>query len=573
MADTSATITTDITSSDRLDKSPTGINGLDEITEGGLPKGRPTLVCGSAGSGKTLLAMQFLAHGAVQYDEPGVFMAFEETAEDLTKNFASLGFDLRTLTSANKLLIDYVYIDLSEIEETGDYDLEGLFIRLGSAIDAVGAKRVVLDTIEALFSGFKNDTILRSELRRLFKWLKDRGVTAIVTGERGEATLTRYGLEEYVADCVILLDARMEEQIATRRLRIVKYRGSRHGTNEYPFLIEDDGISVLPITSLGLAHIASSERISSGIERLDNMLDGKGYYRGTSVLISGTAGTGKTSFAAHFVDAACKRGERSLYFAFEESPSQIIRNMRSIGIDLEPWEKAGLLQIRSLRPMAFGLEMHLAEMHRYIDKFRPRVVILDPISNLVNVGTSGDVRSMLTRLIDYLKTQGITAFCTSLVDYEESAQGGQGVSSLMDSWLKLAMFENDSERNRGISIIKSRGMKHSNQIREFLLTDEGVKILDVYLGPQGGLLMGAARVAQEAKEMADITARGLEVERKKRELEGRLQSLNAQMAALRSEFDAEEVELRKLASEEELRDQALAKSRGDMARLRSADST
>jgi circadian clock protein KaiC len=571
MSDASATTNTNL---ERLAKSPTGIRGLDEITGGGLPQGRPTLVCGGAGSGKTLLSMQFLAQGAIQYGEPGVFVAFEETADELSKNFASLGFDLKELIEMDKILIDYIYIDSSEIEETGEYDLEGLFIRLGSAIDSIGAKRVVLDTLEVLFSGFKNEAILRSELRRLFRYLKTKGVTAIVTGERGDATLTRFGLEEYVADCVILLDARMEEQIATRRLRIIKYRGSKHGTNEYPFLIEDDGISVLPITSLGLDHSAFTETISSGIERLDNMLDGRGYYRGSSVLISGTAGTGKTSFAAHFAAAACARGERSLYFAFEESPSQIIRNMRSIGIDLEPWLKTGLLQIRSLRPMAFGLEMHLADMHRYIDSFKPQVVILDPISNLINVGTPNDVKSMLTRLIDYLKTEGITAFSTSLVDYEESGGvAGQGVSSLMDTWLKLTMFENDNERNRGISIIKSRGMKHSNQIREFLLTDEGVKLMDVYLGPQGGLLMGSARVAQEARENDEIMARDQKAERKRRELEGRLKSLDAQMAVLRAEFETEEEELKKLTREDELRSKSLAQSRSDMAKLRKADAS
>jgi circadian clock protein KaiC len=571
MADASATTNTSL---ERLEKSPTGIRGLDEITEGGLPQGRPTLVCGGAGSGKTLLSMQFLAQGAMQFGEPGVFVAFEETADELSKNFASLGIDLKKLTQMNKILIDYIYIDSSEIEETGEYDLEGLFIRLGTAIDSIGAKRVVLDTIEVLFSGFKNEAILRSELRRLFRYLKSKGVTAIVTGERGDASLTRFGLEEYVADCVILLDARMEEQIATRRLRIIKYRGSKHGTNEYPFLIEDDGISVLPITSLGLDHSAFNETVSSGIERLDNMLDGKGYYRGSSVLISGTAGTGKSSFAAHFAAAACKRGERSLYFAFEESPSQIIRNMRSIGIDLEPWVKAGLLQIRSLRPMAFGLEMHLADMHRYIENFKPQVIILDPISNLVNVGTTNDVRSMLTRLIDYLKKEGITAFCTSLVDLQDSrGEAGQGVSSLMDTWLKLTMFENDNERNRGISIIKSRGMKHSNQVREFLLTDEGVKLMDVYLGPQGGLLMGSARVAQEARENEEIMARNQKAERKRRELEGKLKSLDAQMAVLRAEFETEEEELKKLSAEDEHRSKSLAQSRSEMAKLRKADAS
>ncbi len=557
----------------QLEKAPTGIAGLDEITGGGLPRGRPTLVTGSAGSGKTLLSMQFLAQGAVQNNEPGVFIAFEETAEELTRNFASLGFDLDRLIAGGQMLIDYVKIDPSEIEETGDYDLEGLFIRLGCAIDTIGAKRVVLDTIEALFSGFKNDAILRAELIRLFRWLKDKGVTAIVTGERGEHSLTRYGLEEYVADCVILLDNRMENQIATRRLRIIKYRGSNHGTNEYPFLIEEDGISVLPLTSLRLEHSASAERISTGIERLDNMLDGMGYYRGSSILISGTAGTGKTSFAIHFVDAACRRGERCIYFAFEESPGQIVRNMRSIGLDLEPWINKGLLQIRSMRPMAFGLEMHLLDILRHIDKFQPEVVIFDPVSNLINVGATEDVKSMLTRLIDYMKSKGTTAICTSLVDIEDEGQTGQGVSSLIDTWLKLRIFETDSERNHGISVIKSRGMRHSNQIREFLLTDQGVKIMDVYLGNQGGLLMGSARAAQEAREDELMSASDLENERKKGELERKLRTLKAKMDLLNFEFETEEEELKLLAKEEEKRSRDLAQSRGEMARTRDADAT
>lgn len=557
----------------QLEKALTGIDGLDEITGGGLPRGRPTLVTGNAGSGKTLLSMQFLVQGAAQYNEPGVFMAFEETAEELNRNFASLGFDLDKLIAGGQIRIDYVKIDPSEIEETGDYDLEGLFIRLGSAIDAIGAKRVVLDTIEVLFSGFKNDAILRAELRRLFRWLKDKGVTAIVTGERGEKALTRYGLEEYVADCVIMLDNRMENQIATRRLRIIKYRGSSHGTNEYPFLIEEDGISVLPVTSLRLEHTAPIDRISTGIERLDNMLDGIGYYRGSSILISGTAGTGKTSLANHFVDAACRRGERCIYFAFEESPSQIVRNMRSIGIDLEPWIDKGLLQIRSMRPMAFGLEMHLLDVLRHIDKFQPEVVVFDPISNLINVGVTEDVKSMLTRLVDYMKSREITVICTSLVDIEDEGQTGQGVSSLMDTWLRLRMFETDSERNRGISVIKSRGMAHSNQIREFLLTDQGVQIMDVYLGKQGGLLMGSARTAQEAREGELMLASDLENERKKRAQERKLRSLKAKMDLLHSEFETEEEELELLVKEEVKRSQEMVQNRGEMARTRNADAS
>jgi len=557
-----------------LEKTPTGINGLDDITDGGLPKGRPTLVCGSAGSGKTLMAMEFLVKGAKKYDEPGVFMAFEETEEELAKNFASLGFDLDDLAAKNKLVVDYVHIDKSEIEETGEYDLEGLFIRLGLAIDSIGAKRVALDTLEVLFSGFQNEAILRSELRRLFRWLKNKGVTAIVTGERGESSLTRYGLEEYVADCVILLDNRMEEQIATRRLRIIKYRGSKHGTNEYPFLVEEDGISVLPITSLGLKHEASTERISTGIGRLDTMFTGQGYYRGTTVLISGTAGTGKTSFAAEFARATCEQGERCLYFAFEESPSQIIRNMNSIGIDFQPYIDTGLMQISASRPMAYGLEMHLIAMFRLIDKFEPTSVIIDPISNMTNVGTQTDVKFMLTRLIDYLKFKNITAVCTSLVEHESTeGMNAQGISSLMDTWINLRFFENNGERNRGISVIKSRGMEHSNQIREYLVTDHGIEIQDVYLGPSGGLLMGSSRAAQEAKEMAETVTQSKNVIRRKRELESKLKSLDAQITTLSSQFEAEKEEFNKLSSEDTLRIEALAKDRSEMARIRKADAS
>lgn len=516
--------------------------------------------------------MEFLVKGAKQYDEPGVFMAFEETEEELAKNFASMGFDLDDLVANNKLIVDYVYIDKSEIEETGEYDLEGLFIRLGLAIDSIGAKRVVLDTLEVLFSGFQNVAILRSELRRLFRWLKNKGVTAIVTGERGESSLTRYGLEEYVADCVILLDNRMEEQIATRRLRIIKYRGSRHGTNEYPFLIEEDGISVLPITSLGLEHEVSAERISTGIERLDTMLGGQGYYRGTTVLISGTPGIGKTSFAAEFAKAACERGERCLYFAFEESPSQIIRNMRSIDIDFQPYIDTGLMQISASRPMAYGLEMHLIAMRRLIDRFEPAIVIADPISNLTNVGTQADVMFTLTKLIDYLKLKTITAVCTSLVEHESIEDiNAQGISSLMDTWISLRFFENDNERNRGVSVIKSRGMPHSNQIREYLLTDHGVEIKDVYLGPSGGLLMGSSRAGQEAKELAEAVTQSKNEARRKRELESKLKSLDAQITALSSEFEVQKEELDKLTSEDALRSKALANDRSEMAGIRKAD--
>lgn len=555
-----------------LKKTPTGISGLDDITYGGLPEGRTTLVYGSAGSGKTLMAMEFLVKGAENYGEPGVFMAFEETAEDLAENFASMGFDLDSLEARNKLIVDYVRIEKSEIEETGEYDLEGLFIRLGLAIDSIGAKRVALDTLEVLFSGFQNEAILRSELRRLFRWLKDRGVTAIVTGERGETSLTRYGLEEYVADCVIFLDNRMEEQIATRRLRIIKYRGSKHGSNEYPFLIEEDGISVLPITSLGLEHEASRERISTGIPRLDTMLGGQGYYRGTTILISGTAGSGKTSFAAQFCKAACERGESCLYFAYEESPDQIIRNMRSIGIDLQPYLDSGLLKIHASRPMAYGLEMHLITMRKFLDTFKPDVVVIDPISNLTNVGTQTDVRLMLTRFIDHLKLRNITAVCTSLVVQESTAGiNAEGISSLMDTWVNLRFFENSNERNRGISVIKSRGMGHSNQIREYLLADHGIEIQDVYLGPSGDLLMGSSKAVQKAEDLAEAVAQRQNADRKKRELETKLKSLDAQIASLNSEYETQKEELDRLISDQQLRNEALATGRSELARIRKAE--
>ena len=460
-----------------LPKSPTGIPGMDEITAGGLPKGRPTLVAGGAGCGKTLFAMEFLVNGAVEYGEPGVFVAFEENAEELAQNVASLGFDLKKLIRQKKLIVDYVRIDSAEIEEAGEYDLEGLFIRLGHAIDSIGAKRVVLDTIEVLFSSIPNEGILRAELHRLFRWLKDKGVSAIVTGERGEGTVTRFGLEEYVADCVILLDHQVSGQISTRRLRIVKYRGSLHGTNEYPFLIGRDGISVLPITSLNLEHEASQERLSTGIPELDEMLGYKGFYRGSSILLSGTAGSGKTSLAASMVNAACQRGERCLYFAFEESPSQILRNMSSIGLDLAPHVKKGLLRFHATRPSVYGLEMHLVTMHDLIREHRPDIVVMDPITDFAVVGSEAEVKSAITRIIDFLKLNRITALLTSIMSENEAVdQSIVGVSSLIDAWISLRNIENNGERHRGLFILKSRGMSHSSQIRSLRLTDHGIRI-------------------------------------------------------------------------------------------------
>jgi len=553
-----------------LEKTPSGIRGLDDITGGGLPQGRPTLVCGSAGCGKTLFSIEFLVRGATQYGEPGVCMAFEETAEELTKNVRSLGFDLDELVAQNKIAIDHVRVERSEIEETGEYDLEGLFIRLAYAIDSIGAKRVVLDTIESLFAGLTNQTILRAELRRLFRWLKDKGVTAIITAERGEGTLTRHGLEEYVSDCVILLDHRVTDQISTRRMRIVKYRGSLHGTNEYPFLIEEQGISVLPVTSLGLQHEVSNERVSTGIPRLDTMLGG-GYYRGSSVLVSGTAGSGKSSLSACFVDAACRRGERALYFAFEESQAQVIRNMRSIGIDLEPRIRSGLLRFHASRPTLYGLEMHLATIHRMVDDFHPQATVIDPLSNFASAGTSNEVKSMLMRLIDYLKSKQITTMFTSLTDSRSPAeQTDVGVSSLMDTWLLLRDVELDGERNRAMYVLKSRGTAHSNQIREFLLTDQGIELADVYLGP-AGVLTGSARRAQESREKAESLVLQQEIDSKQRDLERQRLALESQIAALRAEFQARQDDLTRAIAQQQGRQDQIRHDQTEMARSRKAD--
>ena len=555
----------------QLPKAPTGIQGLDEITGGGIPKGRPTLVCGGAGCGKTLLAMEFLVRGATEFNEPGVFMAFEETAKDLTQNVASLGFDLNGLIAHKKIVVDYVYVERSEIEESGEYDLEGLFIRLGQAIDSIGARRVVLDTVESLFAGLSNPAILRAELRRLFRWLKDKGVTAIITGERGDGMLTRQGLEEYVSDCVIVLDHRVSEQTSSRRLRVVKYRGSTHGTNEYPFLIDEDGISVLPVTSLALQHIASSERVSTGIPRLDAMLGGKGYYRGSSVLVSGTAGTGKSSIAAHFADAACRRGERLIYFSFEESPIQIMRNMRSIGIDLLPWVKKGLLHINANRPAFAGLETHLAMKHKVINDFKPQVVILDPLNSFVVGDNEIGVQSMFMRLLDFLKTSQITALFTNLTSGGGVLEETEiGISSLIDTWLVLRAIDSGGERNRGLSILKSRGMAHSNQVREFLLTDRGVELRDVYVGASG-VLTGSARLTQEAQDQALQMLHKQEIERRQLELKSKHQALEAQIAALRAEFEVRKTESLRITGQEQAQGAQLAQGRVDMALSREED--
>ncbi|MCT7955362.1 circadian clock protein KaiC [Laspinema palackyanum] len=552
-----------------LKKCPSGIRGLDEITGGGLPQGRPTLVCGTAGCGKTLMAMQFLIKGVEDYDEPGVFMSFEETAEELRQNVISLGWDVKALQDQKKLGIDYVHIDRSEFQETGEYNLEGLFLRLAIAIDRVQAKRVALDTLEVLFGGLDNEAIVRSELRRLFRWLKDKGVTAIITAESGENSLTRQGLEEYVSDCVIRLQQQVSDRIATRTLHIVKYRGSKHGSNEYPFLIEKDGISVVPITSIGLDHQVSTERISTGIDRLDTMLGGQGFYRGSSVLISGTAGTGKSTVAAHFAQATCRRGERCLYIAFEESPNQIIRNMRSIGLDLESCVQDGLLVFESVRPTLYGLEMHLVKFYHAIETLKPQVVIVDPISNLHYVGNDIEVKSFLMRLIDFLKTHIITSLMTSLTISSSTTleRTDIGVSSLMDTWLMLRDMETNGERNRLLYLLKSRGMEHSNQVREFRLSSSGVELIKAYLGP-GGVLTGSARAVQESREQADALVRQKEIETKQRNIERKRAVIEAKIQALQADFELEKAEIERMIHKEELEEKIHRETEIKMGEMR-----
>jgi len=555
----------------RLPKCPTGIQGLDEITRGGLPRGRPTLVCGGAGCGKTLLAAEFLVHGAVRFGEPGVFMSFEETAAEITSNVASLGFDLADLVRRKKLALDHVYLERSEIHETGEYDLEGLFVRLNHAIDSIGAKRVVLDTLEALFAGLPNETILRAELRRLFRWLKDKGVTAVITAERGREQLTRHGLEEYVSDCVILLDHRVDDQIATRHLRVVKYRGALHGTNEFPFLIGDDGLSVSPISSLGLNHKAPSGRISTGIPRLDAMLGGRGFFRGSSILLTGTPGTGKTSVAACFAQAAAQRGDRVLFFSFEESPNQIIRNMRSIGLRLEPLVENRWLRFHAARPTLCGLELHLSTMFKEVTAFKPAVVIVDPITSLLVAGTDFETKGMVTRMLDFLKSRQITSLVTSLTHSGHALQQSESaMSSLMDAWLLLKDLDGNGERNRALYVLKARGMAHSNQIREFLISDRGIDLVDAYIGPSG-VLTGASRVAQAARERAEALASQQDSAGRKRALARKREQLEQQIAGLRSDYEQEAGELRRIDEQVGTRTSVLTAERTELARLRQAD--
>ncbi len=553
-----------------LPKTATGISGLDEVTGGGLPRGRPTLVCGPAGCGKTLLAMEFLVRGITRFGEPGVFVAFEESAKDLVANVASLGFDLAKYEADGQLVIDHINVSGAALDDTGDWDLDGLLLRLGAAIDEVGAKRVVIDTIETLFGAFSNTAVLRSELSRLFGWLKDREITAVITGERGDGSLTRHGIEEYVSDCVIVLDHRVTEQTSTRRLRVLKYRGSLHGTNEYPFLIGESGVSVLPVTSVGLQHGVSSEQVSTGVPRLDAMLGNGGFYKGSTVLVSGTAGTGKSTLAAQFVDATCARGERAMYFAFEESEHEIVRNMASVGIDLGRWVEAGLLRFRCFRPSLMGLEAHLFAVQKSVTEFDPVAVVKDPVSDLLRVGTGADVGAMLTRQVDFFKTRGVTSLFTSLTSKAEATQADQQMASLVDTWLCVKTMEGNGEFNRVLYVLKSRGMAHSNQIREFLLTDQGIELSDVYVGPQG-VLTGSARQAQEAQERSEATTRKEDLEQRRANLETRRESVEAQTAVLWREFEDEAGIVERLLSHGSTGVEDRAGQRAEQGRLRRAD--
>lgn len=550
-----------------LRKAASGIAGLDAITFGGLPAGRPTLIAGAAGAGKSLFGLTFLVNGATRFDEPGVLMSFEERAEDIAANSASLGYDVDGLIAAGRLAIDYVRVERSEIEESGEYDLEGLFVRLGYAIDKIGAKRVVLDTLEALFSGLGDGPVLRAELRRLFEWLKARRVTALITAERGEeGRLTRHGIEEYISDCVITLDNRVDDQITTRRLRVVKYRGSAHGTNEYPFLIDEGGISVLPITSAGLEHSISDEVVPSGVAGIDAMLGVCGYYRGSSVLVSGTSGTGKTTFAASFVDAACRRGERAIFFSFEESKEQIIRNMRSVGIDLAAHVEAGLLCFEVARPSLFGLEMHLTLMNRLIERTHPAVVVVDPISALR--GPASEVHAMLLRMVDLLKVKGITALFTNLTAPEGPDRTDHGLSSLMDTWIGLQHLEANGERNNVLYLLKSRGMSHSNQVREYEITRNGIDLIDAYVGP-AGVLTGTAREMQEARERDEALQRHEDTERRRRAFGLKETVAERQILEIRATLEAEKAEIERLAQESEFREQRIEADRQAMQTRRS----
>jgi circadian clock protein KaiC len=553
-----------------LEKAPTGIRGFDEITGGGLPRGRASLVTGGPGAGKTLFGLEFLVHGARDFDEPGVLLAFEESAEELADDVASLGFDLAGLEAGGHLVVDACRVDATEFVTTGEFDLDGLFIRLSAAVQAVGARRVVLDTIEVLFGALDNEAVVRAEFSRLLRWLKDQGLTTLITGERGrEGQLTRYGIEEYVSDCVIVLDHRMHDEIATRRLRIVKYRGSRHGTNEYPFLVTDRGLMIWPITSTQLTYPVSTDRVSLGVPRLDQMLTG-GVHRGSTVLITGSAGTGKTTLAASAADAACARGEPALFVSFEESPDQLVRNMRSVGIDLGRWVSAGLLRLWGQRATAFGLESHLAGIERLLDETTPGIAVLDAVGSLTHIGAQSEVTAAVAREVDMMKSRGITGILTSLTHEDREETSSVDASSLIDTWLLLRNVESDGERNRLLFVIKSRGTAHSNQVREFILTDRGPELLDVSVGPRG-VLTGSARMTQVAEERAAEAERRGELERRQLDLARRSAEVEAQIALLREQLATETAELDRLVVEQSRGEDARAAARATLARRRQGD--
>ena len=555
----------------QLPKVLTGIEGLDIITEGGLPKGRASLICGGTGTGKTLLAMEFLLRGATQYDEPGVFMAFEESTNDLITNVASIGFDLDGLIASKKIVVDFVYMDQYEIVEAGEYNLDALFIRLGAAIDSIGAKRVVLDTIESLFSNLPNPAILRAELRRLFFWLKKKGVTAVITAEGGTDTLSRHGIEEYVSDCVIKVSVSIEERVASRRLRIVKYRGTSHGTNEFPFLIDGNGISLIPITSSSLEHIVSTTRVSSGIQRLDAMLGGNGFFEDSVIMISGSPGTGKTTFMAHFADAACRRNERVVYFSFEESSDQIIRNMRSVGLNLDHWVKKGLLVMECRRITQYGLDMHLLLAQKLIAEYTPKVIIMDPVTSFDDIANTSDVKRIVMKFVDLMKSLGITIVFGSLTPSEvQSDSSSVNISSIIDSWILLRDLESNGERSRTIFVLKSRGMSHSNQVREFLMTDHGIEICDVYIGT-GGVATGGARLNMLAQEKALGLKLQEEIELRQFDLENKRSILDSRIAAMRAEFAAQEASNLKMIAQEKNRQAQLSTDRAVMGKIRNVD--
>jgi len=552
----------------QLAKTATGIHGFDEITDGGLPTARPSLVCGPPGTGKSIFAMQFLVNGATRFAEPGVFLTFEESADELVANVRSLGFDIDGLTRDGRLLVDALPLEPQSVE-TGEFNLEALMVRLAWAVEQIGAKRVAIDNVEALFIAFDRPALVRSELRRLFRWLKDHDLTTVITAERGEDMLTRHGMEEYLSDCVVLLDHRVVHDVATRRMRVLKYRGSTHGRNEYPFLIGADGFEVLPITSIGLKQPVSSERVSTGVAGLDEMLGGEGVFRGSGVMISGTSGTGKTTIASCFADAACRRGESVLYFSFEESQAEIERNMASVGLDLAQWVEQGLLHFHCERPTTRGLEDHLALMQKLTQEFAPTLVVIDPVSSLARGATPFDVSSMLLRQIYYLKSTGITALMTVLNEEGGLEQPIQSISSLVDTWLHVITMETFEERNRALYVRKARGMAHSNQIREFLLSDDGVSLVPVFVGAKG-VLTGSARLAAESAERATSLELTEESEELARALERRRDTVESHVAEIRADFAAEESLTQRLIETSQLRQEAVRLDRLEQARRRTA---